>query len=65
MIIRTRFDVYQRVGIITINNHPATIECIITDGKDISYDVSYWLDKELKNVRVHEFEISETVNEVE
>lgn len=64
MVIRTRFDIFQNVGIIPIDNHPATVESIIIDGKNIYYDVSYWIGKELKNCRMNEFELSENINEV-
>jgi hypothetical protein len=65
MVIRTRFDIHQNVGIIALKNKPALIESIIVDGKNVLYDISYWVDQELKSCKMHEFEISETVNEVE
>ncbi len=65
MIIRTRFDIYQSVGIIALKNKPAIIERIIVDGKNVDYEVGYWCNEDLKVCTVHEFEISETINEVE
>lgn len=65
MVIRTRYDMHQSVGIIALKNKPAMIETIIIDGKNILYEISFWSNEELKSCRVHEFEISENINEVE
>lgn len=65
MLIRTRFDIDQRVGIVDCNNHPGTIYQIRIDGKNLLYDVSYWVDKERKTSSFSEHELSETLNEVE
>jgi len=65
MVIRTRFDIHQNVGIIALNNKPAIVEQIIIDGKNVLYEVGYWSDDNLKVCQVHEFEISENINEVE
>lgn len=64
MVIRTRFDIHQNVGIIAIGNYPAMVESIIIDGKNILYDISFWVEKDLKNCKMHEFEISEEIKEV-
>jgi hypothetical protein len=64
MVVRTRFDIDQTVGIIALKNYPANIHQIRIDGKNLFYDLDYWVDKELKVCSVSEHEISEEYSEV-
>lgn len=64
MIVRTRFDIDQIVGINALNKYPATVNFIKLEGKDIYYGLGYWDEKVLKEVTCKEFELSEEVNEV-
>ena len=65
MVIRTRFDIGQDVGIIDLKNKKATIYQIRIDGKNLIYDVEYWLCDEKKTVCLWEHQLSEQVNEIE
>lgn len=42
MIIKTKFNIYQVVGIIALENHKGTVVEIKLDGKNLYYRVEYW-----------------------
>lgn len=64
MVIRTRYDIDQKVGIVDLKNHPAQIHQIRIDGKNLFYDINYWDGMELRDCSVCEHELSDQYEEV-
>jgi hypothetical protein len=58
MNLSTIFDMNERVGIIELDNHPATIVEIKLDGKNLYYRVEYWWNGKPENIYQFEWELS-------
>lgn len=57
MVIQTKFDIFEKVGIVPLDGFPGRIFKIIQDGNDLWYDVEYWTDGLAKCVQLAEFDL--------
>lgn len=59
MLISTKFDMHQMVGIVGLNGRKGRIVRIAVLGNNVTYSVEYWADERLVGVDLWEDEISE------
>lgn len=57
MIITTKFDMFEKVGIVPLDGFPGRVFKIIQNGSDLWYDVDYWAGGELKVVSLMESDL--------
>jgi hypothetical protein len=57
MVITTKFDVFEKVGIVPLEGFPGRVFKIIQNGSDLWYDVDYWTEGQLKVVSLMECDL--------
>lgn len=57
MDIKTKFDIFEKVGIVPLDGYPGRVFKIIQDGNDLWYSVEYWMDGKAACVSLAEFDL--------